>query len=512
MNRQNNFLSKGLSLFLICALFLVFISFDSMGVSAQAALQTSEYEVIILTAPAPLTHSDARGVGAGQVAGTGRIPGSTYPSETHALVWNLGSSVGVDLHPADFRYSAAFDTNGQQQVGSGSGQPTYFREHALLWNGSASNFIDLHPTNGKWTDSVARGIAGNQQVGNINYYFYTSYERIIIEHAALWSGSAASVVDLHPPLSNCERSYASDTDGSRQVGHCYFSATDNTPPYQALLWSGTAASAVSLHPPGFTHSFAEGVSGDEQVGYAFSWPQGEGDGYSRAFLWHGIAASAVSLHPAGYLATTANATNGIHQVGSGGTPDNPQVSHALRWSGTANSVVDLHLLLPSEFNSSIAYDIDSAGNIVGLAQRPDGSTVGVLWRRTSGSPIPTPTPTVVITPIPTTATPAASPDFTLNVSPASQTVRRQNSTAYNITINALNGFTGAVQLSVSGAPKRSNAGFSLNPINLSPNGTGSSVLDIRPQANAPTGTFTLTIQATGGGRTHSQTVTLIISP
>jgi hypothetical protein len=58
-------------------------------------------------------------------------------------------------------------------------------------------------------------------------------------------------------------------------------------------------------------------------------------------------------------------------------------------------VVDLHALLPPEFSAggSIAYDIDTAGNIVGLAQRPDGSTVGVLRRRTFVSQTPTPTPT-----------------------------------------------------------------------------------------------------------------------
>src|SRR5688572_21704596 len=190
---------KGISLLLICTIFLTLSSFDRMKISATAlqgyALQAAEYQVVLLTAPAPLTDSEGRGIGAGQAAGTGRISGSTYPTDTHAVVWNPGSSVGVDLHPTDFRFSAAYDTNGQNQVGSGNGPPTNFLRHALLWSGSAASYIDLHPTTGTWTDSVAVAIAGNQQVGNINYYFQTSYERIIIEHAALWRGSAVSVVD-----------------------------------------------------------------------------------------------------------------------------------------------------------------------------------------------------------------------------------------------------------------------------------------------------------------------------
>jgi hypothetical protein len=83
---------------------------------------------------------------------------------------------------------------------------------------------------------------------------------------------------------------------------------------------------------------------------------------------------------------------------------------------TAGSVFDLHALLPPEFSAdgSIAYDIDTAGNIVGLAQRPDGSTVGVLWRRTSVTPTPTPIPTPTPTPIPT-PTPTPTPT---NIAPS----------------------------------------------------------------------------------------------
>jgi hypothetical protein len=135
-----------------------------------------------------------------------------------------------------------------------------------------------------------------------------------------------------------------------------------------------------LHPPGYTHSFAEGVGGDEQVGYAFDARSG---GRARALLWRGTASSIVSLHPAGYLESSALATNGTLQVGFGSTPATGSRSHALLWSGTAESAQDLHTLLPAEFaeGGSIARDVDAGGNIVGLAQRPDGSTVAVLWRR-----------------------------------------------------------------------------------------------------------------------------------
>jgi hypothetical protein len=422
---RNSAQRKQAAWFLVtCAALLLFgvtgFTGTSGGASSLRSLparpQTAEYEVILLLPPAQLSDTNAQGVRAGQAVGTGRIAGSPDPEHTHAVLWSQNGVVAVDLQPADFRFTTALETDGQRQAGYGNGLPTGFQRHALLWSGSAASYVDLHPS-GIWTDSLARAVAGGQQVGNINYYFQGNESSPqSAEHAALWRGSSAGVVDLHPNGIGCQRSYANDTDGSQQVGYGYFPTSANTTPYRALLWSGTAASAVVLHPPGFTHSFAEGVGGGQQVGYAFNT---QGDGYGRALLWRGTAASVVSLHSANYLSTSALATNGTTQVGSGGGPNTLYQSHALRWSGTANSVFDLHALLPQEFSAggSIAYDIDAAGNIVGLAQRPDGSTVGVLWRRTSVTPTPTPTPIPTPTPKPT---PTPTPTPTPNIAPSVQ--------------------------------------------------------------------------------------------
>lgn len=56
----------------------------------------------------------------------------------------------------------------------------------------------------------------------------------------------------------------------------------------AILWTGTAASAVDLNPSGFTSSQANGVTDGEQAGSARS-----ANGVSHAMLWRGTAASAV---------------------------------------------------------------------------------------------------------------------------------------------------------------------------------------------------------------------------
>src|SRR2546425_8460222 len=53
------------------------------------------------------------------------------------------SFVAIDLHPDGFAYSEAVGTFGGQQVGYGILNTGY--AHALLWSGSAASVVDLHP-------------------------------------------------------------------------------------------------------------------------------------------------------------------------------------------------------------------------------------------------------------------------------------------------------------------------------------------------------------------------------
>jgi hypothetical protein len=99
---------------------------------------------------------------------------------------------------------------------------------------------------------------------------------------------------------------------------------------------------------------------------------------------------------------------------------------------------------------------------------------------------------------------APNPDFTISATPASQTVRRGNSTTYTVTVGAVNGFTGTVTLSASGLPNRATATF--NPSSIA--GSGSSTLTIRTRNQTPVGTFVLTIRGVSGTLSHSTTVSL----
>jgi uncharacterized membrane protein len=99
-----------------------------------------------------------------------------------------------------------------------------------------------------------------------------------------------------------------------------------------------------------------------------------------------------------------------------------------------------------------------------------------------------------------------APDFTITATPASLSVTRGSSGNYTVTIGAVSGFNGTVNLSVTGLPSRTTATFTPTSVT----GSGTSTLKITVQSNATRGTSTLTIKGTSGSLVHTKTVTLVI--
>jgi hypothetical protein len=106
-------------------------------------------------------------------------------------------------------------------------------------------------------------------------------------------------------------------------------------------------------------------------------------------VWAGTAASAVDLNPVGWIQSDVFATNGVQQVGSGKVKTTVGDTHALLWSGTANSFVDLGALLPAGTGSRATY-IDSNGHIFGLASS------GNLDYAIEWAPVPVPEPPTIL--------------------------------------------------------------------------------------------------------------------
>jgi hypothetical protein len=196
---------------------------------------------------------------------------------SHALLWHGSADSVVELHPAGFDVSFAFDVSGNEQVGDGVISLQTFVTHALLWHGTAESVVDLHPAG--FTSSNARGVSEGTQVG---YGETIDGQR----HALLWHGTAESVVDLHP--SGFADSFAEVISGDSQAGF------GNS---HALLWHGTAESVVDLNPAGFHESRVRDLAGNRQVGMASIRDPITGDIVTnRAMLWTGTAESAIDLH------------------------------------------------------------------------------------------------------------------------------------------------------------------------------------------------------------------------
>jgi hypothetical protein len=345
-----------------------------------AAAPVRHYTMIDLT-PAGATTATAVGLSGVQQFGNAGFPSAVTPGtiENHAVLWS-GDADGF----TDLGVGTATAVGDGQQVGFDAfGQ-------AALWTGTPESFVNLNPAG--WNTSAASGVGGGQQVGVANQQRVCGEKKggcgsgtYTVFQPFMWTGSAASAINLTPFGLGFGAGQAYGTDGVQQVGVAWkvvgFGAY-STP--NAMLWSGTADSAVNLNPPTSGESTAYAVAGGQQVGYAFS--------FQHAMLWTGSAASAIDLHPAGYTSSQARATNGVQQAGFGWVNNAAQIPrrHALVWSGSAASVVDLNQFMPLGFNEAAATGIDAAGNVVGWAVK--GSANGtanvhaVMWVPSDAAP------------------------------------------------------------------------------------------------------------------------------
>src|SRR6202011_933687 len=100
----------------------------------------------------------------------------------------------------------------------------------------------------------------------------------------------------------------------------------------------------------------------------------------------------------------------------------------------------------------------------------------------------------------------AAPDFSLSVTPPSQTVVVGNGTSYAVSVTPAGGFNGQVTLGIDGLPSGTTGTFTPNPA------TGSSTLAVSTAATTPTGTYPLTITGANGNLSHSTPATLVVNP
>lgn len=310
--------------------------------------------------------SDQKNAAGGQVVANGS--GGQNDPTGRGLLWN-GSSTPIDLGPANlsgYSSSTVLTTNGQQQVGWAVLNQAPYHSHAMVWNGSGDSAVDLHPSNFLGlVQSQADGTDGHSQVGR-------GSDTTGVIHALLWTGSADSVVALSVANIAATNADAMGIDGTDIAG-----LADS----QAVMWTGPSHTAVSLNPSQklgkFQGSTALDVRGGQEIGFGTVGP----DGKMHALLWTGSADSVVDLtpHQLGVTDAAAQGTNGLEQAGVGWIGGYGNIEHAFVWSGTADSAVDLHAVLPSDFVASDAYSVDANGDVFGVAYDSTSHWHAIEW-------------------------------------------------------------------------------------------------------------------------------------
>jgi len=118
---------------------------------------------------------------------------------------------------------------------------------------------------------------------------------------------------------------------------------------------------------------------------------------------------------------------------------------------------------------------------------------------------PAPTPAPPYTPPP----PPRNPDFTISISPPSQSIERGQSTTYTVTVTSVDGYEGMISLLLSGLPRDSTGSLGPSSVHLTSGGSATSKLSVTTAGSTPTGTHTLKVTGTGS-RTRSATASLTV--
>jgi hypothetical protein len=219
----------------------------------------------------------------------GRQPGWEGQSESQHVVWHGSAASAVSLHPAGALYSRASGVADGLQGGYVRYATGNQAKWASLWAGAAQSISILHPGSA-FIQSEILGTAPGQQVG---WAEHTGQA----EHAAMWTGSAASYVDLNPPGAGLSFLYG--TCGSAQVGYANLAGNNG-----AGIWFGTPDSFISLAaflPAGYYQSVATCVAEANGTYYVGGYATSSATHNDEAFMWVGVPSPATLAPLAGAL-------------------------------------------------------------------------------------------------------------------------------------------------------------------------------------------------------------------
>ncbi len=313
------------------------------------------------------TQSIAKAVSGGQVAGELRTSDDT----PHAALWRTPKTPFPTLMDTSAGPSGICGMSGGVQVGNrGPGM--------AFWRGEPDEYFNVVNPSGLSGGSL-QAVLANKMVG---YAFGGEKDHPVIY--TLTGNTTKTGVDLLPDGKQAGHLYAiaGATKATLGIQAGYVEDVNVT---QAALWRGSAASYVDLHPTqgNWVHSSAFAAFGGFQGGLV------EDDKRNRhAALWNGTAESFVDLHPTAeefgdYDSFIYGMTDGV-QVGYLMSPSGEDILAAL-WEGTAGSFFNLNSVLPSKYIASQAWAADRYNGelwVVGNVYNSETSRIEAgLWVR-----------------------------------------------------------------------------------------------------------------------------------
>ncbi len=326
--------------------------------------------------------------------------------------------------------------------------------------------------------------------------------------------------------SSCSKTYRNGPDVSANANFTFYVCADQTTctaneyggtSFAAPMWAGylalvnQQAVANGNHTVGFINPTLYTIGLGSNYDTDFHDVTSGSNGYS-ATVGYDLATGWGSPNGSGLISALAGSSSG-----PGFSLSASPTSVTVAQGNAGNSTI----------TSSVTGGFDSAISLSASGQ-PTGVTVSFNPTSITGAGTSTMTMTVAASTVPGTYTitvtgtsgstqetttvsltvTGTAPNFTISASPTSITVDLGSSGHSTITTAISGGFNSAIALSATGEPSRVTVSFS--PSSIPAPGSGSSTMTITVNRRARAGTYPITVKGTGGGVTHTTTVTLTI--
>ncbi len=275
----------------------------------------------------------------------------------------------------------------------------------------------------------------------------------------------------------------------QRLAQCHVILGDN--PSLVAMYTSIAKNTTDLFVQnGLTHTAPDGTTvynwsygnfGDEHAGTT-----GEDVGHGQYDMWGLTRAFRDGFTDATSQQMKTYADTVVHEIADG---SNLYFGRVDRSGGTTQNFLEPAWGFLTPYNTAVYMPLANAAISSGKQQSSTITTSVILWMKHW---------------IFTHSQPA---NFTLSAGPASQTVSAGKGTSYTATVAPINGFTGTVNLSVSGLP----SGAACTPGSIA-GGSGSTTLNCTTTSSTAANTYPLTITGTSGSLSHTADVSLTVTP